>query len=59
MTQPKPTALLFIANGSEEMEATITADVLRRAGVRFFIGSIFFILITFKLTSFVCYQSLN
>lgn len=31
----KKTALLLIADGSEEMEAVITADILRRAGVRF------------------------
>lgn len=31
----KKTAILLIADGSEEMEAVITADVLRRAGVRF------------------------
>lgn len=29
----KKTAILLIANGSEEMEAVITTDVLRRAGV--------------------------
>jgi hypothetical protein len=31
----KKTALLLIADGSEEMEAVITADVLRRAAVRY------------------------
>lgn len=31
----KKTAILLIADGSEEMEAVITTDVLRRAGVRF------------------------
>lgn len=30
----RKSALLLIADGSEEMEAVITADVLRRAGVR-------------------------
>lgn len=29
----KKSALLVITDGSEEMEAVITADVLRRAGV--------------------------
>ncbi|XP_031848540.1 protein dj-1beta [Nomia melanderi] len=29
----KKTAILLIANGSEEMEAVITTDVLRRAGI--------------------------
>lgn len=28
------TAILLLAEGAEEMEAVITADVLRRAGVR-------------------------
>lgn len=32
----KKSALLLIADGSEEMEAVITTDVLRRAGVCFF-----------------------
>lgn len=31
----KKTAILLIADGSEEMEAVITADILRRAGVRY------------------------
>lgn len=31
----KKTAILLIADGSEEMEAVITVDVLRRAGVRY------------------------
>ena len=29
-----PTALVLIADGSEEMEAVIAIDVLRRGGVR-------------------------
>lgn len=33
----KKTALLLIADGSEEMEAVITTDVLRRVGVSVFI----------------------
>ncbi|KAG7209875.1 hypothetical protein KM043_011477 [Ampulex compressa] len=36
----KKTALLLIADGSEEMEAVITADVLRRAGVLVTIASV-------------------
>lgn len=31
----KKTAILLIADGSEEMEAVITTDILRRAGVIF------------------------
>lgn len=31
----KKTAILLIADGSEEMEAVITVDVLRRAGVSY------------------------
>lgn len=31
----KKTAILLIADGSEEIEAVVTVDVLRRAGVRF------------------------
>lgn len=31
----KKTAILLIADGSEEMEAVITVDILRRAGVRY------------------------
>lgn len=38
MTQK--TALLLIADGSEEMEAVITADILRRAGVALTIASV-------------------
>lgn len=36
----KKTALLLIADGSEEMESVITADVLRRGGVTVTIASI-------------------
>ena len=30
-----PSALVFLAEGAEEMETVITVDVLRRGGVRF------------------------
>ena len=36
-----PSALVFLAEGAEEMETVIVVDVLRRAGVRNFF-SIFF-----------------
>ena len=31
-----PSALVFLAEGAEEMETVISVDVLRRGGVRFF-----------------------
>ncbi|XP_044728641.1 protein dj-1beta-like isoform X2 [Chrysoperla carnea] len=33
MAKPSPTALIVIANGSEDMESVATADILRRSGV--------------------------
>lgn len=47
----KKSALLLIADGSEEMEAVITTDVLRRAGVSFFI--------TYNLKLHICVLDFN
>ena len=32
---PEKTAICLLAEGAEEMEAVVTVDILRRAGVRF------------------------
>jgi len=39
-------ALLILADGAEEMEVVITADVLRRGGVILFISIVYSILLT-------------
>lgn len=40
-TKMSKTAILLLAEGAEEMEAVITADVLRRAGVRGYVLFVF------------------
>lgn len=42
----KKSAILLMADGAEEMEAVITADVLRRAGVSHF----FFLIMGYDIT---------
>ena len=46
-----PSALVFVANGTEEMEAVITVDVLRRGNVKFII-----LCITLHYRSFESFQ---
>lgn len=59
----KKTAILLIADGSEEMEAVITTDVLRRAGVIFLLhitlNYIFILYINIKYTNILLNMELK